>query len=402
MIPYTMSTFYLEAVDRNGQKVKKEVEAPNAEAVRNIVRSDNLIPIRIRPLKREAWNPLEKVSTNDLLIFTHELQSLLSSGMPLDRALYILSEHSDKPRLKKILRQIYSDIQKGNSLSQAMSRHKVFPNLYINMVKAGEEGGILEPVLTRIVSFLETTTTFKAEILSSLIYPILLTVIGGVTIAVLMLYVIPKFAAIFEDMGQALPLPTQFLLETSRIFISYWWLLAIAVAGAGVFFRGYARTRDGQIFIDSMKLKIPIIKKLHIRLAIARFSRTIGTLLKSGVPILSAIRISKEVIGNRVISDKLTVLQEGVSKGKGIYNPLREIGIFPPVVAQMIAVGEEGGTLEDTFLLIAERFETDSRNMIRRLISFMEPALILVMGVVVGFIVLSMLMAIFGIYEIAI
>jgi general secretion pathway protein F len=151
-----------------------------------------------------------------------------------------------------------------------------------------------------------------------------------------------------------------------------------------------------------MKLKIPIIKKLHIRLAIARFSRTIGTLLKSGVPILSAIRISKEVIGNRVISDKLTVLQEGVSKGKGIYNPLREIGIFPPVVAQMIAVGEEGGTLEDTFLLIAERFETDSRNMIRRLISFMEPALILVMGVVVGFIVLSMLMAIFGIYEIAI
>ncbi|MGE5892462.1 MAG: type II secretion system F family protein, partial [bacterium] len=287
-----MPTFYLEAVDRRGQKVRKEVEAANAEAVRNLIRADDLIPIRITPRKRSSWNPFEKVTTNDLLIFTHELQSLLSSGMPLDRALFILAEHSEKPALKKILREVYADIQKGQSLSKAMSRHKVFPNLYVNMIKAGEEGGILEPVLTRIVSFLETTTTFKAELLSSLIYPILLTIIGGLTIAVLMLYVIPKFAAIFEDMGQSLPLPTQILLQTSRIFISYWWILLIAIVGSVVGLRSYARTKEGQIFFDGLKLKIPIVSKLHMNLAIARFSRTIGTLLKSGVPILNAIRIS--------------------------------------------------------------------------------------------------------------
>jgi len=397
-----MPTFIIEAVDREGHRVKRTVDAATADAVRNLVRSDNLIPVRITPRKTVSWNPLEKITSNDLLIFTHELQSLLASGMPLDRALLILSEHSEKPAMKKVLREIYGDIQKGSSLSQSMVRHKVFPSLYVNMIKAGEEGGILEPVLTRIVAFLETTTTFRAEILSSLIYPILLTIIGGLTIAVLMLYVIPKFAAIFEDMGQALPLPTQILLGSSRLFISYWWLLAALIFGGVVAFRAYSRTTEGQIFVDQMKLRIPVISKLHMSLAIARFTRTIGTLLKSGVPVLNAIKISKEVIGNRVISAKLSALQEGVSKGKGIYNPLREIGIFPPLVTQMIAVGEEAGTLEDTFLLIAGRFESDSRNMIKRLISFLEPALILVMGVLVGFIVLSMLMAIFGIYEIAI
>lgn len=397
-----MPTFIIEAVDREGHRVKRTVDAATADAVRNLVRSDNLIPVRITPRTTVSWNPLEKITSNDLLIFTHELQSLLASGMPLDRALLILSEHSEKPAMKKVLREIYGDIQKGSSLSQSMVRHKVFPSLYVNMIKAGEEGGILEPVLTRIVAFLETTTTFRAEILSSLIYPILLTIIGGLTIAVLMLYVIPKFAAIFEDMGQALPLPTQILLGSSRLFISYWWLLAALIFGGVVAFRAYSRTTEGQIFVDQMKLRIPVISKLHMSLAIARFTRTIGTLLKSGVPVLNAIKISKEVIGNRVISAKLSALQEGVSKGKGIYNPLREIGIFPPLVTQMIAVGEEAGTLEDTFLLIAGRFESDSRNMIKRLISFLEPALILVMGVLVGFIVLSMLMAIFGIYEIAI
>jgi len=395
-----MPTFTYEAVNRKGQKIKKEVDAANLEAARRLIRSENLVPLSIKPLKQKMWNPFEKISTNDLLIFTHELQSLLSSGMPIDRALFILSEHSEKPALKRILKDVYTDIQKGSSLSRAMSKHKIFPNLYINMVKAGEEGGILEPVLGRIVTFLETSSSFKAEILSSLIYPVLLTVIGSLTIAVLIIYVIPKFSAIFEDMGQALPLPTQILISVSDVFATYWWLLLLFIAGAAVFLRSYSRTKEGQIFFDTLKLRFPVFNKLHMKLVIARFSRTIGTLLKSGVPILSAIKISKEVIGNQVLSDSLKTLQDGVSKGQGIYGPLKEIGIFPPVVIQMIAVGEEAGTLEDTFLLIAERFEADSRNLIKRLISFLEPALILLMGIMVGFIVLSMLLAIFGIYNI--
>lgn len=395
-----MPTFTYEAVNRKGQKVRKEIDAANVEAAQKMIRADDLIPLSIKLRNRGGWNPFEKITTNDILIFTHELQSLLSSGMPLDRALFILSEHSEKPAMKRVLKEIYTDIQKGNSLSRAMSKHRIFPNLYINMVKAGEEGGILEPVLGRIVTFLETTTTFKAEILSSLIYPVLLTVIGSLTIAFLIIYVIPKFSAIFEDMGQALPLPTQILIAISDVFATYWWLLLLFFIGAAVFLRAFSRTKEGQVFFDSMKLKTPVYNKLHMKLVISRFSRTIGTLLKSGVPILSAIKISKEVIGNQVLSSKLQALQDGVSKGQGVYSPLRDIGMFPPVVTQMIAVGEEAGTLEDTFLLIAERFETDSRNLIKRLISLLEPMLILVMGLMVGFIVLSMLLAIFGIYNI--
>ncbi len=395
-----MPTYYFEAADSNGNRVSREIVAANVNDVKNIIKQEDLTPLRIK-LKKHNWpNPFERVSPTDILIFTQELQALLSSGMPLDRAIFILSEYSEKLALKTILKEIYSDIQKGKSLSQAMARHRGFPNLYIKMVKAGEEGGIVEPVLRRIASFLETTNTFKQELISALIYPVLLTFVGSLTIIVLMLYVIPKFAVIFKDMGQALPLPTQILLDASNIFISYWWLIIIVIITFIIAIRSYAATKEGRIFIDTLKLRIPVIEKLHLSLAIARFSRTIGTLLKSGVPILSAIKISKEVIGNTVISAKLSKLQEGVSKGKGIYNPMKETDIFPHIVTQMVAVGEESGTLEETFLLIAERFENESRTMIKRLISFMEPALILIMGVIVGFIVFSMLMAIFGIYDI--
>lgn len=396
-----MPTFYYEAADKNGHKIKREVDASDIDEVRNVIRSENLIPLRIGSRKKKLTNLFEKVSTGDLLIFTQELQTLLSSGMPLDKALFTLSEHSEKIALKKILKEVYSDIQKGKSLSSAMHKHKIFPDLYINMVKAGEESGILEPVLKRISDFLETTDTLKRELFSSLVYPIFITIVGTITMAILMLYVIPKFTVIFEDFEQALPMPTQLLIDLSNFFKAYWWLIGIIVTTIIVAARSYAITREGRVFFDSVKLKAPVIKKLHMRIAIARFSRTMGTLLNSGVPILNAIRISKEVIGNMVLSEKLVNLQEGVSKGKGIYNPLKEIDIFPQIVTQMIAVGEESGTLEETFMLIADRFEAESRNMIRRLISFMEPAIILMMAIFVGFVVFSMLLAIVGLYDIS-
>jgi general secretion pathway protein F len=401
MITYFMPTFYYEASDRSGNKIKREIDADDVDAVRDVIRSEDLIPLRITPQKKKKFSPFEKVTSGDLLIFTQELQTLLSSGMPLDKALHTLSEHSEKMALKKILKEVYTDIQKGQTLSKAMVKHKVFPNLYVNMIKAGEESGILEPVLKRIADFLETADTLKRELLSSLVYPIFITIVGTMTMAVLMLYVIPKFTVIFEDFEQALPMPTQILIDLSNFLKSYWWFIVIIVVTVLLAARSYASTKEGRIFFDTVKLKAPVIKKLHLRLAIARFSRTMGTLLNSGVPILNAIRISKEVIGNTIISGKLIKLQEGVSKGKGIYNPLKETEIFPQIVTQMIAIGEESGTLEETFSLIADRFENDSRNMIRRLISFMEPAIILIMAVFVGFIVLSMLLAIVGLYDIS-
>jgi general secretion pathway protein F len=302
--------------------------------------------------------------------------------------------------MRSIIRDVYIDIQKGNTLSYAIGRHRLFPRVYINMIRAGESGGILETVIKRLVAFLETTISFREEVTSAMIYPILLTTVGGLAVAVLMLYVIPNFAKIFTDMGQALPLPTQMLITVSNGFAAYWWIGLLLVAGAVMSLRGYVKTAEGRTAIDSLKLRIPVLRKLTMKMIIARFSRTFGTLLQSGVPIIEAIRISRDVIDNDVISRRLAALEEGVSKGKGMSVPLRESDVFPPVVAQMVSVGEEAGRLEETFLLIADRFETETKSYIKRFVSLFEPVLILLMGTVVGFIVISMLIGIFSINEI--
>jgi general secretion pathway protein F len=396
-----MPLFIYEAVDNSGARFRESIEAASEENLKNILRGKGLLPISIRPDTDTRKSLVAKrITSKDLLIFTQELSNLLESGLPLDKALFVLSEHTEKKVLRNIIAEVYRDIQRGQSLSQAIGKHNVFPKLYVNMVKSGEAGGILDTVLRRLVSFLETTIAFREEMMSAMIYPLLLSLVGGLAIAVLMLYVIPEFSKIFEDMGQALPLPTMLLMKMSKGLASYWWAIGGIITGVIVLLRAYAKTSEGKTFIDTLKIKFPLIRKLIIRLMIARFSRTLGTMLQSGVPVLEAIRISREVVGNEVISSRLDVLEDGVRRGRGIAAPLRDSGVFPPVVTQMVAVGEEAGRLEETFLLIADRFETESRSLIKRLVSLFEPALILIMGLIVGFIVISMLIGIFSINEI--
>lgn len=402
VITYFMPVFNYEAVDSKGTKVRESLEALNADAIKSALRERKLIPLVITPLEAKTTFLLERVTLKDLLIFTQELGSLLESGMPVDRALYVLSESSEKKTFRAIIREVYIDIQRGQSLSQSMSKHKIFPKLYVNMIKAGEAGGILESVIKRLASFLETTSTLKEEILSALVYPILLTAVGGLAVAFLMLYVIPKFARIFADMGQTLPLPTTILLNISGFFISYWWAIAGLIIITAVILKSYIMTSEGRVFIDNIKLQTPIIRRLHLKIIISRFSRTLGTLLQSGVPILDAIRISREVVGNEIIAGRLHIIEAGITEGRGIAKPLKESNIFPPVVVQMVIVGEEAGRLDETFLLIAERFEAESRSLIKRIVSLFEPVMILLMGLIVGFIVISMLLAIFSINEIPI
>lgn len=397
-----MPLFSYEAADRAGKKLSALVEAPDESTLKSDLQKKGLIPLSISTAERKKSFSIQRITKKDLLIFTQELGNLLEAGLPVDKALFVLSEHSEKVSMKTVIKQMYIDIQKGQSLSQALSKHKVFPKLYVNMVRAGEVGGVLEVVIKRLAAFLETSVEFKDELTSALIYPALLTTVAGMAIAVLMLYVVPRFAAIFEDMGQALPLPTMILLGVSNWFLSYWWLIAGVVVVVALLIPGYTRTSEGRHFIDSVKLKVPVIRGLHIKIVIARFARTLGTLLQSGVPILDAIRVSREVVGNEVISERLGMLEEGVRKGKGVSTPLGESGVFPPIVEQMIAVGEEAGRLEGTFLMVAERFEAESRKLIKRIISLLEPAMILFMGLIVGFIVISMLIAVFSIHDIPI
>ena len=396
-----MPLFVYEAVTKTGRRIKQKKSAPDIDTLKEDLRNEGYVPVRIYPYKPSGLSILfKRINSKDLQVFTDELASLLEAGLQIDRAISVLAEHTEKETLKEILNEVNRDIQRGMTLSQALSKHRVFPRLYINMVRAGEAGGILEPVLRRIASFLETTNTFKEEILSALVYPILLTLVGSAAIAVLMLYVIPKFAVIFEEMGQTLPLPTLLLMNFSKTATTYWWVVLGTMVLLIYSLKRYASTEEGRLFIDRALIKIPLVSKLQLKIYISRFCRTMGTLLKSGVPILTAIRISREVVGNHLISNRLLVLEEGVRKGRGVTVPLRESGVFPEIVLQMVAVGEEAGQLEDTFIKIAERFEQESKSMIKRLISFIEPAIILVMGLVVGFIVVSMLMAIFSINEI--
>ncbi len=397
-----MPLYVYEAVDSSGRKIRESASYSDESTLKSSLREKGLMPLSIRMSESKEISFFERVTSKDLLTFTQELGNLLDSGLPIDRALYVLSEHSEKKAFRAIIREVYVDIQKGNSLSYAMGKHKIFPKVYVNMIKAGETGGILDTVIKRLVSFLETTISFKQEIISALIYPVLLTVVGGLAVAVLMLYVIPRFSQIFTNMGQALPLPTIVLIRVSDAFASYWWVVLAAVGAVVLMVRGYSNTAEGRAYIDGLKVKLPLLRKLSMKLIISRFSRTFGTLLQSGVPIIDAIRISREVVDNEMIAKRLAVVEEGVSKGRGMSQPLRESGVFPAIVTQMVTVGEEAGRLEETFLLIAERFEVETKDLIKRFVSLFEPALILLMGSVVGFIVVSMLIGIFSINEIPI
>jgi general secretion pathway protein F len=397
-----MPLYNYEAIDPSGRKIKDSLTSSNEGELKETLREKGLIPLSIKLGEVKESSFFERISLKDLLTFTQELGNLLDAGLPIDRALYVLSEHSEKKALRSIIREVYIDIQKGNTLSYAMGKHKIFPRVYINMIKAGESGGILEVVIKRLVSFLETSSSFREEIISALIYPILLTTVGGLAVAVLMLYVVPNFSKIFQDMGQTLPLPTLMLIRVSGAFSSYWWAIFAAIAFVVFMVRGYAKTVEGKSQIDNLIMKTPVLNKLMMKLIISRFSRTFGTLLQSGVPILEAIRISRDVIDNDAVSKRLLLLEEGVSKGRGISQPLKESEVFPPIFNQMVIVGEEAGKLEETFLLIAERFEIETRNLIKRFVSLFEPALILVMGVIVGLIVISMLIGIFSINDIPI
>jgi general secretion pathway protein F len=395
-----MPFYTYEAVDASGRRIRESASFSDETSLKATLREKGLIPLSIKISAPKGLSLFERVTSKDLLTFTQELGNLLDSGLPIDRALYVLAEHSEKKSFRAIIREVYIDIQKGNTLSYAMGRHKVFPRVYVNMIRAGETGGILETVIKRLVVFLETTITFREEITSAMIYPILLTTVGGLAVAVLMLYVIPNFSKIFADMGQALPLPTVLLIDVSNAFASYWWAGLGVIVTAAFLGRNYAKSAEGKAYIDNVKLRIPFVKKLSMRLIISRFSRTLGTLLQSGVPIIEAIRISRDVVDNETVSGKLIAIEEGIGKGRGISLPLRESGIFPPIVTQMVAVGEEAGRLEETFLLIAERFEAETKSLIKRFVSLFEPALILLMGLIVGFIVISMLIGIFSINEI--
>jgi general secretion pathway protein F len=389
--------FSYKATTVEGVIVEGVIEAADERDAATRLKNSGVIPIKIATPK-EAFGSrfLPKSSRGDILTFTTELSALLGAGLPLDRSLNILSDISESGEMKNIVKSVLKSIREGSSFSDALSKHpKVFPKIYVNMIRAGEAGGVLDVVLDKLNEFLESSRELKDHIFSAMIYPVILLLTGGFSIIILLVYVLPKFSTIFSEMHVALPLSTQIIINVSHALSSLWWVLLLLIVAGWLLFRNYTRSEEGRYSWDSFKLKMmgEVIRKIET----ARFSRTLGTLLKSGVPLLQALHNAKDVISNQVIASAIDAVSKGAKEGKGIASPLANAAVFPPLALSMIKVGEETGQLDTMLLKVAGTYEKSLKVSIKRFISFVEPAMILAMGLIIGFIVVSMLMAIFSI-----
>jgi general secretion pathway protein F len=309
---------------------------------------------------------------------------------------------TNKAELRQTVEQILNKVKQGKALGEALADYpKIFPPLYVNMIKAGEMGGFLDTALERLAEYLERAQEVQEEVKSAIAYPAILVLVGGAAIILMFTFVLPKFAVMFEDMGDALPLPTRFLLAVSYVIQSYWWLFILTAAGAGFGLRQYLSTPQGRFAWDRWSLRLALIGQLLQKREIARFARTLGTLLKSGVPLLQALELVEEVVGNRMISSSLKEVRAGIREGQGIAGPLGESGVFPSLALQMVSVGEETGRLDEMLMKVAEYYERDTQTQLRRLTSLVEPVLILTMGLVVGFVVIAMLLGVFSINDVS-
>jgi len=403
-----MPLYSYKATDTSGKIVRSVMEADTEVVVVHYLQDKGLIPIRITPASRgvskagtilslDVKTVFQRVASKDVMYFTQDLTALLGAGLPVDRSLKILVESTENIKFKKIIKEILKAIEGGSDLSEAMGRHpEIFSEFYVNMVKAGEAGGVLEAVLERLGLFLETSQELKDYIKSALVYPLFLLFVGGISIIILMTFVIPKFSVIFAGMGSALPVSTKFLLVASDIFRMYWW--AIILLGMVLFFSfsSYSRTPKGRIFFDKLKMGVPVIGDLIKKIEVGRITRTLGTLINSGVPILQAILLVKDIINNKVVAGTMDDIYDRVKEGERLSTPLTQSQIFPSLAVHMIKVGEETGNLSGMLLKVADNYEKIVKNLVKRGISLIEPLMILFMGIVVGFIVISMLMAIFS------
>ncbi len=404
-----MPVYSYKATDTFGKIVNGSLEASDEKSVAARLQDMGYIPIRISESGKKSGNlglnvnilsVFKRISAKDVMRFTQDLSALLKAGLPVDKALSMLISVSENIKFQDVIREILKSVESGTYLSDAMAKYpNLFSDFYVNMIRAGEAGGVLEPVLERLGIFLENSQDLKDYIKSALIYPVFLVFVGGISIIILMTFVIPKFSVIFADMGQAIPASTRFLLEMSEVLRLYWWIM-LAGAGLAVFLiRQYAGTRAGRLMMDTYKMKMPVMGGLVKKIEVARFARTLGTLIKSGVPILQALDLVRNIITNKVIAGTMHSIHERVKEGERLSRPLADAGIFPSLAVQMITVGEETGRLDEMLLRVAENYEKVVRDIVKRLISLLEPVMILVMGIVVGFIVISMLMAIFSMNE---
>ena len=393
-----MPTFNWSARPAAGGDIKQgEIELPTKDEVLAFLHRQKLIPVAVREKPKQFQIQIGTgITTRDIVIFTRQFATMINSGLPLVQSLDILGEQTENQALAKVLGEVLYDVESGHTLADAMGRHpKVFTELFVNMVAAGEAGGILDTILLRLATFLEKNDALIRKIKGAMIYPAVIFSVAGMAIVILLIFVIPTFQTMFESAGIPLPLPTRVVIGMSKFLQAYWWALIIGIIASVIAIKQTYATPGGQLFIDRLMLALPILGDLKRKAAVARFTRTLGTLVSSGVSILEGLEITAKTAGNRVIHDAVMSSRTSIAGGETIAGPLKESGVFPPMVVQMINVGEQTGGLDTMLTKIADFYDDEVDAAVEALLAAMEPIMIVVLGVVVGGMIVAMYLPIF-------
>ena len=393
-----MPMFEYTARSQTGQIQKGQMDVASKDDVSSYLRKNRLILVSVREAPKQIKLSMggPRVKTRDVVIFTRQFATMINAGLPLVQSLNILAAQTENKTLAEVTRAVVYDVESGNTLADAFSKHpKAFSQLYVNMVAAGEAGGILDTILLRLATFLEKNDALVRKVKGAMIYPgVIMTVAGG-AITVLLVFVIPTFQNMFASANLELPLPTRVVIGMSNFLIGYWWAILLGIGGIIFAIRSYYATAPGRLQIDSMMLKAPVLGDVIRKSAVSRFTRTLGTLVSSGVSILEGLEITAKTAGNQVVHDAVMMSRQSIAGGETIAAPLEKSKVFPPMVISMIAVGEQTGGLDEMLSKIADFYDEEVDVAVSALVSLMEPAMIVLLGVIVGGMVIAMYLPIF-------
>jgi general secretion pathway protein F len=400
-----VTTFFFRAIAPDGKVRTGNLTAETDKSVARELRRQGLTPVYVG-VEQKKNLVLKFPGTGggkrrDVLFFTQELSTLLTSGVPVDRALSITSELTERTAFRAIVSDVLRVLKGGKSLADSLATHPdYFSELYINMVRAGEASGSLATVFERLSEFERSRDDLRNYIISSMIYPGLLTCVGLGSILILMNFVVPRFAAVFADSHAKIPLPTEIMLETSKFVQTWWWVgVVVAVLAFGAF-KGYTRSQTGRLTWDRSRLRIPLLGDALLKAETSRFARAMSTLIANSVPLVQSLGISAGILNNQFLARKVGEIAQGVKRGDGLAGPMRKVAVFPPLAAHLLTVGEETGKLDQMFARMADIYENETRSAVRRFTSLFEPLVILAMGIMVGALIVSLLMAITGINDV--
>jgi len=399
--------YHYKAKKMSGEVIEGLVEADNRKLVISKLQQMQVFPISIKEkgggkgLSADiSLKSLARISRKDVTTFSRQMSDLLRAGLPLVRCLQVITQQTANPKMSAVIKSVSSDVEGGTSFSDAMAKHpKVFNSLYSSMAKAGEAGGMLDQVMERLADFMETEQETRSKIIAAMTYPIFMVVVCILVIVILFTVVVPNFMVMFEESDIQLPMSTQMLIYLTD-FIKYgWWFILGGAVGGGILFYNFIKSESGSLMFDMFKLKLPLIGEFIKKREISKFARTLGTLLGNGVQILKALSITESVISNKVLKQDIEKFQDDIKEGKKLSSRMAESDLFPPIAVNMVGVGEETGNLETTLQRVADTFDKETNQVIKAITTIIEPLMIVLMAVVVGFVVFAMIMPIFQISQ---